>query len=72
MSLVPVSPWETGGLAFLKDHIFFQALRGSNVALDRFQGALEAIDESRMDEYIEAVPAEWNGQTTTGEKSKHT
>jgi len=70
MSILPVAPWDAGGLAFLKDHIFFQALRGGNLALDRFQGALEAVDESRLDEYIEAVPAEWNGQTTTGEKIK--
>jgi hypothetical protein len=70
MSILPVEPWEAGGLAFLKDHIFFQALRGGNLSLDRFQGALEAIDEARMDAYIQSVPAEWNGQTTTGEKIK--
>jgi hypothetical protein len=70
LSILSVAPWEAGGLAFLKDHIFFQALRGGNLALARFQGALEAIDESRMAAYIEAVPAEWNGPTTTGEKIK--
>ena len=42
----------------------------SLLALGRFQGALEAIDEARMDAYIAAVPAEWNGQTTTGQKIK--
>lgn len=70
LSILPVAPWEAGGLAFLKDHIFLQALRGGNLALDRFQGALEAVDESRLDAYIEAVPEKWNGQTTTGEKTK--
>jgi len=70
MSILPVAPWDTGGLAFLKDHIFFQSIRGGNLALDRFQGALEAVDESRLDAYIEAVPKEWNGQTTTGPKIK--
>lgn len=70
MSILPVAPWDTGGLGFLKDHIFFQALRGGNLALDRLKGALEAIDGARMDEYIQSVPPEWNGQTTTGEKIK--
>ena len=70
LSILPVAPWDAGGLAFLKDHIFFQALRGGNLALDRFQGALEAIDGPRLDAYIAAVPAEWNGQTTTGQKIK--
>jgi hypothetical protein len=30
----------------------------------------EAIDETRIDEYIHSVPMEWNGQTITGEKIK--
>ena len=70
LSILPVFPWEADGLGFLKDHIFFHALRGSDLLLDRFQGALEAIDEARMSSYIECIPAEWNGQTTTGEKIK--
>lgn len=70
MSILPVSPWEADGLGFLKDHIFFHALRGGDLRLDRFQGALEAIDDARLSAYIECVPAEWNGQTTTGEKIK--
>jgi hypothetical protein len=68
MSIVPVVPWEAGGLGFLKDHIFFHALRGGNLALDRFQGALEAIGEARIAEYIQSIPAEWNGQASTGKK----
>ena len=70
MDILPVAPWKAGGLGFLKDHIFFQALRGGNLALDRLQGALEAIDEARIAAYVDAVPSEWNGQATTGEKIK--
>ncbi|NJL18855.1 MAG: hypothetical protein HC901_00575 [Bdellovibrionaceae bacterium] len=70
MSIRSVAPWEAGGLAFLKDHIFFQTLRGGNLMLDRLQGALDAIDETRIDEYINSVPAEWNGQATTTDKIK--
>lgn len=70
MTILPVAPWEAEGVAFLKDHIFFHALHGGNLALDRFQGALKAIDKTRLNEYIEAIPLEWNGQTATGGKIK--
>lgn len=70
MSFVPVSPWEPDGMGFLKNHIFFDALRGGDLRLDRFQGALDSIDESRLNAYIEIIPPEWNGQTITGEKIK--
>jgi hypothetical protein len=53
---------------FIKNHIFWQALRGETLELDRFQGALEAIDEKRTTEYLQAVPGEWNGQAVTGER----
>ncbi len=43
----------------------------SLLALDRFQGALEAIDEMRINTYLDAIPTEWNGPTTTGEKIKN-
>ena len=70
MDIVPVVPWEACGLGFLKDHIFFHALRGGNLALERFQGALEAIGEARIDDYIQSIPAEWSGWATTVEKIK--
>lgn len=58
-------PWEPGGLDFLKDHIFRSALRGEALELNRLQGALEALDEARFRSYIEATPAEWDGETIT-------
>lgn len=64
-ALFAKAPWEPGGLDFLKDHIFRNALRGEALELDRLQGALEAIDESRFRAYIEAIPAEWDGETVT-------
>jgi hypothetical protein len=61
-------PWEPGGVDFLKDHIFRVVLRGEHLELDRFQGALEALDESRFRAYVDAVPVEWNGEAITGER----
>lgn len=70
MSIVPVSPWEPDGLGFLKEHIFFHALRGGDLQLDRFQGALDAIDDARLSGYIDCIPADWHGQAITGDKIK--
>lgn len=68
LTILPKLPWELGGVDFLKNHIFWQALRGETLELDRFQGALEAIDEKRITKYLQAVPGEWNGQAVTGER----
>lgn len=68
LTILPRPPWELGGVDFLKDHIFWQALRGEALELDRLRGALEAIDADRITGYLQAVPDEWNGQTITGER----
>jgi hypothetical protein len=61
-------PWEPGGVDFLKDHIFRQTLRGEALELDRIQGALEALDAGRFQEYVQNVPAEWDGEAITRER----
>ncbi len=61
-------PWEPGGVDFLKDHIFRHALRGEALELDRLQGALEALDAGRFQEYVLNVPAEWDGEAITRER----
>lgn len=62
-------PWEPGGLDFLKDHIFRSVLREETLSLDRLQGALEAIDEARFEDYVASIPPEWDGETLTREKA---
>lgn len=62
-------PWEPGGLDYLKDHIFRDALRGQALELDRLQGALEALDAPRFQAYIDAIPPDWDGETITRAKS---
>ena len=67
LALFAKPPWEPGGLDFLKDHIFRHALRGEALELDRLQGALEALDGGRFQEYVQNVPAEWDGEAITRE-----
>ena len=62
-------PWEPRGLDYLKDHIFRDALRGVALELDRLQGALEALDAARFQVYLDAIPAEWDGETITRAKA---
>lgn len=59
--------WESGGVDFLKQHIFWQALRGESLELGRLQGSMEAIDADRITEYLQSIPDEWNGQAITGD-----
>lgn len=66
--LFPKAPWEAGGMNCLREHIFRLELRGEALELDRLQGALEALDESRFQEYRSGIPGEWNGESLTGEK----
>jgi hypothetical protein len=58
-------PWEPGGMDFLKEHIFRDALRGQALELNRIQGALEALDSTRFQAYVDAIPAEWDGEAVT-------
>lgn len=44
-------------------------LRGQALKLDRLQGALEALDSTRFQAYIEAIPAEWDGEAVTRTKA---
>lgn len=57
--------WEPGGLDFLRDHIFRAALRGQALELDRMHGALEAVDSTRIQGHIDAIPSEWDGESIT-------
>ena len=68
LTILPKPLWEAGGVDFLKNHIFWQALRGETLELNRLQGALEAIDADRITEYLQSIPDEWNGQAITGER----
>ena len=52
-------PWTGQGTEFLRQHVFFQQLAGLKHDWSRLTGALDALTDARLDEYIEAVPNEW-------------
>lgn len=54
-------PWEPDSLGYLNAHLFYETLKGWPVELDRLIGAVEAVSDDRMNEYLEAIPEEWTG-----------
>lgn len=58
--ILPLSnSWQVSGLPFLRKHLFYQGLKGREVSLDRFAGALETLSEEVLDEMISNVPEDW-------------
>ena len=52
-------PWTGQGLGFYRNHVFYQQLTGLAHNWDRLSGALDALTDSRLNEYLAAVPDEW-------------
>ena len=52
-------PWTGQGTDFFRNHVFFQQLQGTTPNFDRLRGALEALTDSRLNEYLDAIPNEW-------------
>jgi hypothetical protein len=52
-------PWTGQQLDFFRDHVFFQELKGKAQNWNRLAGALEALTDARLTEYVDAVPSEW-------------
>ncbi len=52
-------PWAGQGLDFYRNHVFYQQLIGLAHNWDRLSGALDALTDTRLNEYLEAVPNEW-------------
>lgn len=61
-------PWENGALAHLglppTSHLFYDALKGSTLDLNRLSGAVEAVNDERLNQYLQALPTEWLGATS--------
>ncbi len=56
-------PWDGKGIEFIKDHIFYRELKGKDVSWDRLQGALDAVDSSRLVGYTQAIPLAWRQES---------
>lgn len=61
-------PWTGQGTEFLRNHVFYQQLTGIQHNFDRFSGALDALTDARLNEYIEAVPNEWRANNDASEQ----
>jgi len=61
-------PWTGQGADFLRHHVFFQQLAGFQHDWSRLTGALDALTDTRLGEYIEAVPNEWRSNNKTAEE----
>jgi hypothetical protein len=64
-------PWipsdQAAAFAFLANHIFFPALRGSNFDLNSFESRLETLTDQDVDAYVQSVPEEWRVENTLSE-----
>jgi hypothetical protein len=58
-------PWSLRGKAgdFLNEHVFCRELRGQELDLARFQGALEAISDDNLAAMFDQIPSEWNNDS---------
>jgi hypothetical protein len=60
--------WTGQGTDFLRHHVFFHQLAGLQHDWSRLTGALDALTDTRLNEYIEAVPSEWRSNNAAAEK----
>jgi hypothetical protein len=65
-------PWQVSELDFLRNHLFYQHLRGQEINLDRFAGAVEALSDDEIDNMVSNIPDEWNsGNDKTPKITNH-
>ena len=53
---------DVSSLPFLKNHVFFDQLRGKEHDLSRLAGAAETVTDERVTEMMEAIPPEWRSE----------
>ena len=58
----PTDPWILQGNAgdFLNEHVFYTDIKGEEISLDRFQGALAALSDGSLTEIFDQVPRAWD------------
>ena len=60
-------PWSLQGSAgdFLNEHVFYRELKGWEIDLARFQGALEAVSDDDLTDMFDQIPREWNNDSVS-------
>jgi len=61
-------PWTGQQLDFFRNHVFFQQLKGNVLNWNRLTGALEALTDGRLSEYLDAVPNEWKANNEAADR----
>jgi len=61
-------PWTGQGTEFLRNHVFYQQLKGLVHNWERLRGALAALTDTRLNEYLAAVPNEWRSNNTAADR----
>lgn len=61
-------PWTGQGSDFFRKHVFYQQLTGLAHNWDRLNGALEALTDTRLNEYLDAVPNEWRSNNDAADQ----
>lgn len=60
LEILPLSkPWQITDLRFMMNHLFFGSLRGQEISLDRFAGAMELLSDDALKEIMANIPKEW-------------
>ena len=54
-----LEPWDLSGLPFIRDHFFYEYLRGKQLELDEFTQLLNSCSEEVIDGIIKEVPDAW-------------
>ena len=60
-------PWSLQGNAgdFLNEHVFYRELKGREIDLARFQGALETVSDDDLTDMFDQIPREWNNDNVS-------
>ena len=68
----PAKPWAANShgnsFRFLEQHIFYGSLRGGRLNLGPFKEKLGALNDKRIQGYLDMVPTEWSGDGDFGGK----
>lgn len=64
-------PWEVTELTFMKKHLFYSELKGKEVNLNRFAGAVESLEGEVIREMIANIPSEWRSIESCEKITEH-
>ena len=63
-------PWAAAshgnGFRFLEQHVFYGSLRGGRLNLGPFREKLGGLTDKRIQDYLDAIPTEWLGDSDFG------